>query len=176
VYISWRQVLTGGFRHAAVASTSDGGETFAEAVIVSDDKWQINACPVSGAPMAIGADGALKVAWYTAGEAGKAGLYFAESKDQGKTFSPRTFLREGTVMGTTAMLPARDDGFEAFWTENGKIMTASIFGAASSSPAREVLEGELPNVTADIAGNDLYLAYIKKSGEKRGVWISVLEK
>jgi hypothetical protein len=48
LYLSWRQVLPGEFRHIAVASSNDGGQTFSNASIVSDDKWMLTACPMSG--------------------------------------------------------------------------------------------------------------------------------
>lgn len=56
VYLSWRQVLPGDFRHIAVASSADGGKTFSKPVIVSDDQWMIKGCPVSGAALAAGSE------------------------------------------------------------------------------------------------------------------------
>ena len=65
VFIGWRQVLPGEFRHIAVASSADGGKSFAQPVIVSDDRWMIAACPVSGPALLVGDDNALRVVWYT---------------------------------------------------------------------------------------------------------------
>ncbi|MDQ3063161.1 MAG: glycoside hydrolase, partial [Acidobacteriota bacterium] len=95
VYVSWRQVLPGELRHIAVISSTDKGNNFSALTIVSDDQWQIAACPVSGATLLSGADNSLKVLWFTAGKAGPPGLYLAESKDGGKTFAPRTLVSEG---------------------------------------------------------------------------------
>ena len=61
IYASWRQVLEGDHRHIAVARSDNGGETFNERVIVSDDKWQISACPVSGAALVAPRPGTLDV-------------------------------------------------------------------------------------------------------------------
>jgi hypothetical protein len=173
LFISWRQVLPGEFRHVAVMSTSDGGETFAEQVIVNDDKWHIMACPVSGAPLTVGKDGALATAWYTAGEAGSQGLYWAESKDGGKTFSPRALVSDGVIFGTSILLPDKGAGYRVIWTANGKITTARLSGRASDGgkPAdvRELGEGELP--AAATAGDLTYLAFIKNENGKKSVWI-----
>src|ERR1043165_5521543 len=95
LYVGWRQVLPGDFRHIAVASSTDGGETYSQPVVVSDDRWQIAGCPVSGPALAVGADGALRVLWYSEGQAGEAGLYWSESVDGGgnlpaaRALSPR---------------------------------------------------------------------------------------
>ncbi|HEV7646426.1 MAG TPA: sialidase family protein [Pyrinomonadaceae bacterium] len=162
-YISWRQVLSGELRHIAVTSTSDNGQTFAEPAIVSDDKWQLNACPVSGAPLAMGSDGTLRVAWYTAGDAGAEGLYWASSADQGKTFSPRMLVSEGVVFGTPVLVSNR-----VIWTGNGKIMAKKLSAKQESSAPQEIAYGELPSAAA--AGGFIYLAYVKDANGKKAIY------
>jgi hypothetical protein len=88
VYVSWRQVLDGDHRHIAVASSSNGGESFSPRAIVSNDNWQIAACPVSGAAITA-TTSALNVVWYTAGAEGQAGYYTATSTDGGAKFGTR---------------------------------------------------------------------------------------
>ncbi|HZM98925.1 MAG TPA: sialidase family protein, partial [Pyrinomonadaceae bacterium] len=48
LYAGWRQVLPGSFRHIAVMRSTDGGATFSSPKIVSDDRWVLQGCPVSG--------------------------------------------------------------------------------------------------------------------------------
>jgi hypothetical protein len=48
VYVSWRQVISGNFRHIAVATSTDLAQTFGKPRIVSDDQWMLAGCPVSG--------------------------------------------------------------------------------------------------------------------------------
>ena len=74
VYLSWRQVLPGNFRHIAVASSSDQGQTFSDPKIVSDDQWMLAGCPVSGPSMSVTGKDALDVLWYSAGKNGETGL------------------------------------------------------------------------------------------------------
>ena len=53
---------------------------------VSKDDWQINACPHHGPSLTIGPSGSYHVALYTNGKARK-GLFYAHSRDEGRTFS-----------------------------------------------------------------------------------------
>jgi hypothetical protein len=38
--------------------------------VVSDDRWELRGCPVSGPALAAGERGDVRVLWYTAGDAG----------------------------------------------------------------------------------------------------------
>jgi hypothetical protein len=178
-YISWRQVLPGEFRHVAVTSTGDAGESFADPVVVNDDKWHITACPVSGAPLIVDNDGALKIAWYTAGEAGEQGLYFAESRDGGKTFSPRRLLNKGVILGTSVIFNSGggsgggERGQTVVTSGMDKILVEKINGDKSEVTPRELGDGELP--AAVVTGNKFYTAFIKKDNEKRAIWLIASE-
>jgi hypothetical protein len=174
VYVSWRQVLPGEFRHVAVASTTDGGQTFSEPVVVSDDRWMIAGCPVSGTALAASADGGLRVLWYTAGEAGTPGLYWSESRDGGRTFAPRRAFAESGGRGTPTLLPDGTDGFVAVWEGSGATgqpLTASLSGKGDTGD-RQVLavEGELPAATR--VDGHTFAAFIQKRDGGRGVWLT----
>jgi hypothetical protein len=160
VYLSWRQVLKGELRHMAVASSTDAGATFSEPSIVSDDQWELYACPVSGAALLAEANKKLKVMWYTAGRAGQAGVYSAESTDGGKTFSNRTLVSGDGISGT----PWIGDGAQIFAVADGKVLIR-----ASGQPDRTI-EGEVP-VVALTNGKPL-LALVRKVGNERSVWIT----
>jgi hypothetical protein len=164
IYASWRQVLPGSFRHIAVATSENGGASFSDYIIVSDDKWEISACPVSGAPMFIGENNQLKIFWYTAGAAGKPGLYTADSDDGGKTFQPRTLVFEGAVKGTLSVFPKNGNEFGAFFDAMGEVFQAD----QSLNPAQK-FGGELP--TAVFANGLTSVAFVKKSDDKNGIWI-----
>src|SRR6185503_20061735 len=115
LYAGWRQVLPGSYRHIAVASSTDGGAKFSAPVIVSDDRWMLQGCPVSGPSLSVdAASGSLKVIWYAAGENGAPGVYFAESKDKGHSFSARQLLSQENVRGTPA-LAVGSDNVIALW-------------------------------------------------------------
>ena len=171
LYASWRQVLPGNFRHIAVASSSDGAASFSAPVIVSDDKWVLQGCPVSGPSLSAAANGTLKVVWYAAGENDAPGLYSAETRDKGRTFSPRALVMQETVKGTPALAGANDRAV-AIWQ-----------GAVGQQPETKVRElggaGEAVSVAANaelpsgvLSKDKLFVAYITKVGEKRSVWLA----
>ena len=171
VYASWRQVLPGNFRHIAVASSSDAGATFSTPVIVSDDKWMLQGCPVSGPSLSVVADGSLKVVWYAAGEGQAPGLYLAETRDKARTFSPRALLMQETVKGTPALATGNDRAV-AIWQGIGqqqpetKMRELGAAGAAVSIAAN----AELPS--GALSKDNLFVAYIRKVGEKRSIWVA----
>lgn len=173
VYASWRQVLAGDFRHIAVASSTDGGESFSAPSIVSDDRWQITACPVSGAALAVTENNALRVAWFTAGKAGNPGLYTAESTDGGKTFSPRNLINENALSGAP-VFPAGDGGSGRagiVWETDGKLFRAK--SAANQNDKFETVaisDGSVPS--AALFKDKLFVAFSRKDGERRGVFLA----
>ena len=171
LYASWRQVLPGNFRHIAVASSTDSGASFSSPVIVSDDKWMLQGCPVSGPSLSADGNGTLKVVWYAAGENAAPGLYFAETRDKGRTFSPRSLVMQATVKGTPALV-GRNDRVVAIWQGAvGQQPEAKIRELGSAEPAVSVAaNAELPSGV--LSKGKLFVAYITKVGEKRSIWIA----
>jgi hypothetical protein len=173
LYLGWRQVLAGDFRHIAVATSSDGGKVFTKPVIVSDDQWAIAGCPVSGASLAVDANGAVIVCWYSAGKNGTTGLYWTMSRDKGEAFEGRHLLAAGLTRGTPVLIQT-SGAFTGIWqgSESGKeiVSTARLDG---SGPASEMFvvanNGELPAATVVPSG--IAVAYIVKENEHQGVWL-----
>ena len=95
VYVSWRGVASGDVRDIHVASSPDGGATWSKPAGVAEDNWHLNACPHSGASLAV-IGNRLFVAWHTVRE-GTSQLYLAWSDDAGRSFSPRINLRGGVL-------------------------------------------------------------------------------
>ncbi|HEU4795392.1 MAG TPA: sialidase family protein [Pyrinomonadaceae bacterium] len=171
IYTSWRQVLPGNFRHIAVASSTDGAANFSAPVIVSDDKWMLQGCPVSGPSLSTDPNGALKVVWYAAGEAGAPGLYSAETRDQGRSFSPRALLMQESVKGTPA-LAAGNNRTIAVWqgTAGQQIETKMRELGGAGVAVSVAANAELPS--GALCNDKLFVAYITKVGEKRSVWLA----
>jgi hypothetical protein len=172
VYVGWRQVLPGDFRHIAVASSADGGETFDAPTVVSDDRWELRGCPVSGPALAAGDGERLTVVWFTAGDAGTPGIYSSESSDGGRTFAPRRVVSEVTVRGTPQLLTDARGVVAVFEGEgvdgSAALLEARPGGADGVAPnARAQLgAGELP--AAAVLEGRIYAAYISKGG----VWLT----
>jgi len=169
LYAGWRQVLPGNFRHIAVAASTDGGSSFSTPKIVSDDRWVLQGCPVSGPSLSVDVAGTLKVLWFAAGEANAPGLYFAESSDKGRTFSERRLLSQETVRGTPA-LAAGEHAVVALWQTSAPA-EAKISELASAGTAVSIASNaELP---AGVVSNDrLFVAYIATEREKRSIWLT----
>jgi hypothetical protein len=167
VYLGWRQVLPGDMRHIAVASTENGGESFGEPVVVSDDRWELRGCPVSGPALAAGSGGSLRVLWYTAGAAGQPGLYSAESVDGGRSFAPRRAVREGNLRGTPALLVDGRGGFVVLFEGADEAGANSLWRAGlGEGKAAPVAAGESASAAAQ-AGR-VYVAYVAQGG----VWLT----
>lgn len=173
VYVAWRQVLPGNYRHIAVASSTDSGQSFSEPVIASDDKWMIAGCPVSGPALAASSDNMLRVLWYSAGEAGSPGLYWSESRDGAKTFTSRRALAEGTAFGNPQLLAGQGNTLTAVWEglQNGvsKIVVARLDNAGEPVATEIPHRGKLP--TAAATRDQLLITYITKENEQRSIWL-----
>lgn len=94
IHVVYRDIETsvkGQVRDFVHSISSDNGTTFQFSQKISNDNWIIDGCPHTGASMVV-SDGALAVAWFTAG--GSPGLYFTRSFDNGNTFEPRRLLSE----------------------------------------------------------------------------------
>jgi BNR repeat-like domain len=110
LFLSYRTVPPSGpaYRDIIVASSADGGKTFST-TRVSDDGWEINACPVTGPALCVDKQDRLTVVWFTGGGERPA-LYFSTSSDHGKSFAPRRLLDADQKMGKHAQAVAGDDG------------------------------------------------------------------
>src|SRR5215217_9227849 len=165
LYAGWRQVLPGSFRHIAVTASNDAGATFSRPVIVSDDHWVLQGCPVSGPSLSVDrASGNLKVVWYAAGEGNAPGVYFAESSDKARSFSARQLLSQETVKGT----PVLTANF-AVWQGTDRIETRLRPLGNAGSALSVAANAELPAAT--YANDKLFIAYITTQQQKRSVWV-----
>jgi hypothetical protein len=83
--VVFRNIFEGGVRDHAIVTFSDSA-TPGEVRRVSNDDWQIAACPHHGPSLAVSAAGTYHATWYSNGKVRK-GLFYARSRDGGKTFS-----------------------------------------------------------------------------------------
>jgi hypothetical protein len=178
LFIAWRQVLPGDFRHIAVATSPDQGRTFTSQVIVSDDQWVLSGCPVSGAALSASGDGSVRVLWYSEGKNGQTGLYSSITTDNGVTFGARQLVAATVVRGTPVLIN-RADGPAAIWQEfenNSAVVRLSprLSGANGSDNLVIAAGGELP--AAAFGAGKLFVTYIAKSDPHPAVWLVVADK
>jgi hypothetical protein len=93
-YVAWRHVYPTNLRDIAVARSTDGGLTFSAPVRVSEDHWQIDACPEDGPSLAVTPDGTVHVVWPTLIKPAedRKGIFYSFSTDGGRAFAPRMRL------------------------------------------------------------------------------------
>lgn len=174
IYASWRQVLPGNLRHIAVASSSDQGQAFSAPVIVSDDRWTLAGCPVSGSSLSVSTDRTLQVVWYSAGEVGPTGVYRSESHDSGQSFTPRQLIREGLAQGTPVLLP-HQNGSRAIWQgdqgSSAHVITAYLDAKGSiTTPYSTEANSALP--AASLFRDQIQIAYVRaEENDRRSVWL-----
>jgi len=175
IYLSWRQVLAGDYRHIAVSSSSDQGKTFAKATIVSDDEWMLKGCPVSGAALLTGTDASLRVLWYAGSDKGQRGIYWSESRDAGKTFTPRQLLAASSARGTPVLLRDPLVSDIGVW-QSGEGNKAQILLARLDAGNNTVVQatsipfaGELP--AAAVTNQRVFIVYVASESQRQTVWL-----
>ena len=175
VYLSWRQVLPGDFRHIALASSTDDAQSFSPPVIVSDDQWVLNGCPVSGATLSAGTDGLLSVLWYAEGEKGQPGLYTSRSSDGGRTFTPRELVAAGSAHGTPVLLSG-GTFFSAVWEGANHDGVAQVMTTKMKGGQKRLMDlvisgdGHLP--AAVLNGDRLFITFVKNINDHPGVVVT----
>lgn len=155
IFIGYRKVYAGEFRHITLIKSSDGA-TFDPPVLVSDDKWKITACPVSGPALRIEND-MLNVAWYSGGEARPHGMYTAlfSLSQLNPILTPVTIdTFEGAVSPTWA-------GKHLVYSKEGQIRSKS-----ADTQTTDLTKGK--NVTATQVGTTVIYAFVSE----KSVWIN----
>jgi hypothetical protein len=79
----WRDILPGGVRDHSLARLAGSPPSSVRATF---DDWRINACPHHGPSLAIGADGAAHLAWFSGDGVAAGGVFYARSADGGRSF------------------------------------------------------------------------------------------
>ena len=98
VYMVDRQVSEKQIRNHVLRKSTDGGSTFSAPIEIADDGWQVPTCPHSGPSIGRDARGYLHTAWFTLGRSpSEAGLYYAVSKDGGRTFGSKQLIHANTA-------------------------------------------------------------------------------
>jgi hypothetical protein len=123
--VAFRNIFEGGVRDHAVVTFSDSA-TPGEVRRVSKDDWQIAACPHHGPSLAVSAAGTYHVTWYTGGKARK-GLFYARSRDEGRTFSDPVPIGRADRNPTRPYVLATARGTTIAWKQfDGEKTTVSV--------------------------------------------------
>ena len=113
LHLAWRKVHEGDVRDIVVATSTDGGASFAEPHRVHEDGWVFPGCPHAGPALVVDRAGVLHAVWYT-GREDRQGLHYARSTDGGRSFeAPVPLVTGGWVPPSQASLAAGEGG--AVW-------------------------------------------------------------
>lgn len=171
--VSYRDRSPTEIRDISVVRHVDGG--WSEPVTISDDQWQIAACPVNGP--AVAAEGAnVIVAWYAAPES-QSRVKVAWSSDAGQTFSAPLVIEDGSVSGRVDVALIDTQTAVVSWvgrTEDGvaQVRMRDIGINGNDGPVRVVAEGDFSRGTGFPqminTGSQLVFAW-PEAGETRRV-------
>jgi hypothetical protein len=137
--VMFRNIFEGGVRDHAVIAFPDLA-TPGEVRRVSNDDWQIAACPHHGPSLSISSAGTYHATWYTSGKIRK-GLFYARSQDEGRTFSDPVAIGRADRNPTRPYVLAGPRGTAMVWKEfDGEkttvnLMTSHDDGKSWSKPS-----------------------------------------
>ena len=139
--VAFRDRSADEIRDIAVTRLVDG--RWSTPVLVHQDGWKINGCPVNGpAISARGAD--VAVAWFTV-QQGKGRAFAAFSSDNGRTFGAPIRVDDGVAIGRVQISVLKDRSAAVSWIESkdpGSFLNVRrITRDGSRSPAVFVAEG-----------------------------------
>jgi hypothetical protein len=144
IYLAWRKVFPGPIRDIVVARSTDRGATWSEPVRVHADDWKFDACPHAGPSMRVDSAGVVHIAWWT-GKERAAGVYYARSTDQARSFSAPIALGVAEYSRPSHVQLALAPGGTvlAAWDDGTKrvpqvVMRVSYDGGQSFEPAQPV--------------------------------------
>ena len=161
--------------HVMIRST-DGGETFSDPVLISDDGWVPIGCPHTGISIDVDSEDRIHALWWTGGRAAddEAGIYYTHSEDGGRSFLPRQLIFKtpaDTVLHTQVVVDKNDTLYAAWvgieqerphiflaYRGAGQEEWSPIYNASNTT-----WNALYPMVTVD--DERLYVAWTEKKGE-----------
>lgn len=163
IYVAYRTVPREGkmLRDIVVARSMDGGKSFTPSA-VSQDRWEINGCPVVGPGMTINRSGVITITWFVGGgDGGRPGLYHASSSDGGKSYSPRRLLIEEQRMAKHSHVFSLPDGRTLLaWDDAGENgQTITFWGHLNLSRARDTTNGAAGSSKPGVIGSQAGVSY-----------------
>lgn len=113
--ITWRHIYGDNIRDQAVIRFTDQTTT-GKPQRISEDQWQIDACPHHGATLAIDDNGSYHTAWFTQGSV-RQGLFYANSNNQGQQFTTPLPFGDAEAQPKHPSLLSIDDTLYLAWKE-----------------------------------------------------------
>jgi hypothetical protein len=113
------------------------GNQWSSPRIVSEDRWQIYACPINGPAIDAGGN-TVAVAWFTAAN-GMPRVKIAFSTDGGNTFGPAVQIDDGNPVGRVDVAVLESGSAVATWIEHstsgGQVRARRIDSNGTARPS-----------------------------------------
>ncbi|MEO6905636.1 MAG: sialidase family protein [Ginsengibacter sp.] len=182
IHILYRAIINDSIRDMVHTISTNNGKTFSVPRRISDDNWAINGCPHTGPAMTENKIG-IQFTWFTGG--GKGGVYYCNSNDEGKTYSPREMV-SGIAARHCQITSVSDNDIAIVWNENfikGKIFSSRIGielrKANGTDPFKEFITSEKGNATfpviKSINEHAALIAYTESVNDKDHVKYKVVK-
>jgi hypothetical protein len=175
VYLVSREVTADKTRNHVLRKSTDGAATFALAVEISNDGWQVPSCPHSGPSIGRDSLGRLHVVWFTLGRSEReAGIYYSVSMDGGASFAPRRLVHANTAPEIlyNNLAVGEDDSVYLAWTNLDEDGRAQVFmraiGADGTWSAIHQVSRARGNASRPVLASRedlLYVAWTETEGE-----------
>ncbi len=162
-------------RNHLMIHSSDGGQTFNDPVVISDDGWTFDRCPHAGISVDVDSRDRIHAVWWTGGRTpDEAGIYYTYSQDGGRSFAPRQFISDAPadrVLHTEVTVDKNDTvyiAWEGVLQDRTHIFLAhQRAGEEKWSPTYQVNGGTwntfYPMLTTD--QDSLYVSWTERKGE-----------
>ena len=161
-------------RNHLMIHSYDGGQTFSDPVVISDDGWTFARCPHAGISIDVDSRNRIHAIWWTGGRTpDEAGIYYTYSQDGGKSFAPRQFIADvpaDRVLHTEVTVDKNDTvyvAWEGVREDKSHIFLAHLSaGEGAWSPIYQVSGGTwntfYPILTTD--DKSLYVSWTERKG------------
>ncbi len=151
--VAWRQIYGANSRDHALVKL-DGKMA---PVRLSNENWNIAACPHHGPSLSIARDGTYHAVWFS-GAPERHGLFYAYSADQGKTISG--LLNFGNPEGQPShpYVLSLNDRVYVVWKEFDGV-TTDIFGMISRDGGKSWSTPKKVSLTSDVSDSPLLVGF-----------------
>ncbi len=167
---------TDNVRDHLMIHSNDGGQTFSDPVVISNDGWMFTRCPHAGIAIGVDSENRIHASWWTGGRTpDEAGIYYTYSEDGGKSFAPRQFLSDATadkVLHTEITVDKNDTVYVA-WEGLKEDKSQQVFlayrsaGKGEWSSPYQVTDGTWNSFYPILATDDrnLYISWTERKDE-----------
>lgn len=166
-----------------IIRSDDGGQTFSDPVVISDDGWTFANCPHAGISVGVDSQDRLHAVWWTGGRTpDEAGIYYTYSEDGGRSFAPRQFVADAPadrVLHTEITVDKNDTvymAWEGVKEDQSHIFLAHTTSQGEWSTIRQISEGTWNTFYPILAADDksLYVSWAERKGESSQIRLQAI--